>query len=168
MERQYIKYYLEQTGGNYEDIGTIYHSKSKTQCGGGIGSFFGGLYRYLRPIVSSGIDLLKKEALSTGIEGLSAISKGANPKEVFQDRGAQALKNIRRDAMQKLYDMYGSGVRKNAIKRRLNLENSHLPASPPTKRRIIEASNNLRKIKTIKKNKKKLQRVADIFNKNKI
>lgn len=145
MERQYIKYYLEQTGGNYEDIGAIYRSKSKIQCGRGIGSFFGGLYRYLRPIVSSGIDILKKEALSSGVEALSDISKGSNPKEVFQDKGVQVLKNIRRGTIQKLYDMYGSGGRKNAIKRRLNSENFHLPALLPAKRRIIKASNNLRK-----------------------
>lgn len=151
MNRHYIKYYLSQTGGNIEEIGPLFHSAVNYQRGRGLGDIFGGLFRYIKPLLSSGINFLKNEVLSSGIGALSDIASGASPKEVFQDRGKEALKNLRRGAVNKLHTMYGSG-RKRTIKRKKPSKTSH--SYIKLKRR---------KVKKVKKVKTHKKRVLDIF-----
>jgi len=121
MERAYYKYYLVQSGKGLDDIGPLLHSVVPYQRGRGLGSFFGGLFRYLKPIFTSGANILKKEVINSGINALSDIATGANLKEVVQDRSKEIIKNVRRGAVQKLNEMYGQGKikRRKPIKRPL-------------------------------------------------
>lgn len=167
MSQRYIKYYLLQSGGSVDEIGPLFHSTVAYQRGRGLGSIFGGLIRFLKPIFSSGVDMLKNQAIKTGSSALTDLVTGANPKQVFQDRGREALKNLRKTAVNKLNDMYGEGIRKFAIKRSAIKKIVHLPSKSqkklknkvkkPKKHKSTQTK------KSVKTKNKKKKRVLDIF-----
>jgi hypothetical protein len=84
-----VQYYLRQAGrGSGRDpngIGPIYTSPLYLQRGHGIGSFLGGLFRSVRPLLRSGaknlgnatVKALGREALRTGSRILSDIADKA-------------------------------------------------------------------------------------------
>ena len=61
MDR-YIRYYVNQSGGGGE-IGPVYRATLRMQRGNGIGSFFRGLFRFVKPLLFSGAKAVGKEAL---------------------------------------------------------------------------------------------------------
>lgn len=61
-----VSYYLHQAGrgrGGYGGIGPIYTSTPFVQKGHGIGDLFGSLFRYIRPILWSGVKDIGRETL---------------------------------------------------------------------------------------------------------
>ena len=62
MDR-YTRYYVNQSGG---EIGPVYRASFRLQRGYGIGSFFRGLFRFVKPLLYSGAKAVEKEALKTG------------------------------------------------------------------------------------------------------
>jgi hypothetical protein len=75
------RYYIHQAGGGGCDggVGPIYAVPPFVQRGHGLGSFFGGLFRSLRPYVFSGLrtasKALGREALRTGGRILTDIAE---------------------------------------------------------------------------------------------
>ena len=64
MDR-YTRYYVNQSGGGGE-IGPVYRASFRLQRGNGIGSFFRGLFRFVKPLLYSGAKAVGKKALKTG------------------------------------------------------------------------------------------------------
>lgn len=72
----YENYYSHQAGSG---VGVIYKG-SPYQRGHGIGSFLGGLFRSVLPLLSSGVRVVGKEALNAGV-GLLSDMVQARPME---------------------------------------------------------------------------------------
>lgn len=101
----YSEYYIRQAqgiqhGGNYTGSG---------QKGAGIGSFLGGLFRRILPLLSSGAKAVGTEALQTGVNLLRDAITGKSLKESVGDRVNEAGKNLSKKASLKLQSMVGSG-----------------------------------------------------------
>jgi len=52
MDR-YTLYYVNQSGGGGE-VGPVYRASFRVQRGNGIGSFFRGIFRFVKPLLYSG------------------------------------------------------------------------------------------------------------------
>jgi hypothetical protein len=61
MDR-YIQYYVNQSGGDI-DVGPVYMDSFRVEMGNGIGFFFRGLFRLVKPLLYSGAKAVGKEAL---------------------------------------------------------------------------------------------------------
>jgi hypothetical protein len=59
---QYTRYYVNQSCGS-GDIGSVYRAIFRGQRGNDTGSFFRGLFRFLKPLLYSGANVVGKEAL---------------------------------------------------------------------------------------------------------
>lgn len=107
----YIKYYSNQSGRGYtgEEFGPLLRSQRIYQKGRGIGGFFGGLFRYLRPLITSALSGLKTEVLQTGSE----ILQGKPINDALRDRSIQVIDKLRDKAAEKIKQMAGSGFRKS-------------------------------------------------------
>ena len=57
---RYTRYYVNQSG---VEIGPVYSASFRAQSGNGIGSFFRGLFRYVKPLLYSEAKAVGKEAL---------------------------------------------------------------------------------------------------------
>jgi hypothetical protein len=64
MDR-YTRYCVNQSGGGGE-VGPVYRASFRVEIGNGIGSFFRGLFRFVKPLLHSGAKAVGKEALKTG------------------------------------------------------------------------------------------------------
>jgi len=64
MDR-YTLYYVNQSGGGGK-VGPVYRASFRVERGNGIGSFFRGLFRFVKPLLYSGAKAVGKEALKTG------------------------------------------------------------------------------------------------------
>jgi len=63
MDR-YTRYYVNQIGGG--KIGPVYRASFRMHRGNVIGSFFRGLFRFVKPLLYSGAKAVGKEALKRG------------------------------------------------------------------------------------------------------
>lgn len=149
---RYRRYFLQVGGG---DIGPVYRSSYYKQRGRGLGNFFRGLWKFVKPLVTGGIKAVGREARDTGIRVLSDIGTGKPIKEVFQERSMEAIDNLKRKAEDKISRMTGAGLR------------------APKRARIKYSRNKIKKVKKKqvgrgrgrkqKKMKKKRKRIRDIF-----
>jgi len=62
---RYTRYYINQSCGGGE-VGPVYRVSFRVQRGNGIGSFFRGLFRFVKPLLYSGAKAVGKEAFKTG------------------------------------------------------------------------------------------------------
>jgi hypothetical protein len=76
-----VHYYLHQAGrGNGSNrIGPIYSTPPFLQRGHGIGSFLGGLFRFIKPMLWSACKAVGKEALRAGGNILTDIAENKSP-----------------------------------------------------------------------------------------
>lgn len=131
---------------------------------GGLGNIFSHLYRYIKPWVKSGIDSVKKELISSGIDILSDQS-GAPLKEIVGNRGKTAIKNLKRKAQEKLDNiMKGSG--KFSSKKKRKLENGPLVGIRTSEFSNL-MSNKKGKIQLKKRKKPRKKSTRSIISKNK-
>ena len=106
MDR-YTRYYANQSGGG--EIGPVYRASFRVQRGNGIGSFFRGLFRFVKPLLYSGLKAVGKEALKTGSNIITDIlNKGPEQPmgNVFRNRFNEGKNNLK----QKIKKMTGSGL----------------------------------------------------------
>jgi len=77
---QYTRYYVNQIGGGGGGgIGPVYRASFRLQRCNGLGSFFRGLFRFVKPLLYSGVKAVGKEALKTGSNLITDIlNKGLN------------------------------------------------------------------------------------------
>ena len=106
MDR-YTRYYVNQSGGG--DIGPVYRASFRMQRGNGIGSFFRGLFRFVKPLLYSGAKAVGKEALKTGSNIITDILN-KEPEQpvgnIFKTRFSEAKGNLE----DKIKKMTGSGL----------------------------------------------------------
>jgi hypothetical protein len=117
MDR-YTGYYVNQSGGGGE-IGPVYRASFRMQRGNGIGSFFRGLFRFVKPLLYSGTKAVGKEALKTGS---NVITDNLNKEteqpvgNIFKNRFGETKDNLE----QKIKNMTRSGLglkRKRKVKK---------------------------------------------------
>jgi hypothetical protein len=106
MDR-YTRYYVNQSSGC--EIGPVYRASFRLQRGNGIGSFFRGLFRFVKLLLYSGAKAVGKEALKTGSNIITDILN----KELEQPVG-ENFKNHFGEAKNNLEDrikkMMGPGL----------------------------------------------------------
>jgi hypothetical protein len=94
MDR-YTLYYVNQSGGG--EIGPVYRDSFGVQRGNGIGSFFRGLFRFVKPLLYSGGKAVGKEALKTGSHIITDILN-KEPEQpvgnIFKNRFSEANGNL--------------------------------------------------------------------------
>lgn len=103
MDEVYLKYYQAQAGNGLSDIGQLYHISPKfVQRGrGGIGSFFSGIFRHLKPIIKSGLRALKKQSIKTGVNIIKDL--GEKPiKDILVEEGKAAVDELAQKGIKKL------------------------------------------------------------------
>lgn len=172
MNTHYTQYYLRQSGSGLSDIGAIYRSPVFEQRGrGGIGSFFSGLIKHLRPLVSSGLTALKDQTIKTSANILSDI--GRKPlKEILKEQGKSAIENLTNRGLAKIRKMQKGGRRKRNIKRgRVSKSNHSVKKRGGRRKRVKKQFGQGKKrrksnktTKSVKRRKvAKNQRFVDIF-----
>lgn len=120
----YVKYYTIQSGHGLGDIGPIYRGPSVLQKGRGIGSFFSGLGRFLKPLFISGLDALRDQSLKTGQNILRDI--GSKPlRNIIKEQTIDVAQGLADKAVTKLKRKMQGGSGK-AIKRRKQNAKKHL------------------------------------------
>lgn len=159
MDSYYTQYYLRQKGKGLSDIGPLYRSPVLYQRGSGIGSFFSGLFKNLKPLMASGLEALKDQSIKSSSAILNDI--GRKPfKEILKEQGKVAVKDLTDKGINKLKRMNEQrGGRRKHIKRRKHMI-----------KRTVKQAGKGRKHRTHKKSHKKKKtrksksRVVDIFN----
>lgn len=108
MSCPYQTYYTQQAGTG---IGLVYKG-APFQRGHGIGSFLGGLFRSILPLLKSGAKFVGKEALNAGAGVLSDIVNSQPIDESVKSRLKVISQNFKRKADEKIDSlMTGSGYK---------------------------------------------------------
>jgi hypothetical protein len=103
-----VSYYMQQAGrgrSGYGGIGPIYTSTPFVQRGHGIGSFLGGLFRYVKPILWSGakdigretLKALGRESLRTGgriLTDMADRSPGVSSHDIITKHIGETTQNL--------------------------------------------------------------------------
>ena len=90
--------YFVGGGGSWSSgVGRIYVGAPYQQ-GSGIGSFLGGVYRYVIPFLKSSAKTVGKEALSTGLNIVSDIASCKEPQDAVRSRLRESIRNLKRKA----------------------------------------------------------------------
>lgn len=143
----YTEYYLNQAGSGFSNI----YAGPSYQRGYGIGSFLGGLFRTVYPLLKKGSMALGSELLKTGASCLGDISHSENPQEVFKKRGKEVVNNLSRRAAD---HMFGSGYKNTATGRKRSQSSK---TSPGGKRKKVTPKKIKKKQTTKTKSKSKLK-----------
>lgn len=112
----YSDYFEAQTGGSartgHGGISNVYVG-SPNQRGHGIGSFLGGLFRRIIPLLKQGARTVGKEALRAGVNVASdVLDSGMHPREAFKMRLRESGETLKRKAQEKIDTlMKGSGYK---------------------------------------------------------
>jgi len=157
----YLKHYTNQNGSGLEldNIGTLLKTPRIYQRGRGIGGIFSTIFRYIKPLLKSGLSFLKDEALHTGADVLRGISEQKPLKDVLKNRGTEIVNKLRDKAVEKISKMGGSGR-----KRKRNTPKAI--KGTPKKRKTHSDISRVRKNTKPQKNsvkKQKRGRILDIF-----
>lgn len=154
MDKHYFDYYHNQNGSGLSHIGTLYTSPQIVQQGRGVGSFFSGLFRNIKPLFLSGLNAIKNQVAETSKAVISDF--GHKPlRNILEEQSKIALHNLSDKAVNKISKKMQRGSGKKNIKRRSTKKKSHL------KRRSTRKHT---KKKTIKNKIRKLKlKVRDIF-----
>ena len=116
------EYYLRQAGGGQ------YYAGSSFQKGHGIGSWLGGLFRTVLPLLKSGATAVGKEAARAGAHVLADVVSGDHIADSAKRHAGEAVQNLKRKAASA---MSGSG---RAIKRKRLAPKRHSVAKARTRR----------------------------------
>jgi len=106
MDR-YTRYYVNQSGGG--EIGPVYSASYRMQRGKGIGSFFRGIFRFVKPLLYSAAKAVGKQALKTGSNVISGVLNKEREEPVgaiFKNRFNEARGKLQ----EKIKKMTGSGL----------------------------------------------------------
>lgn len=115
MPCPYLHYYSHQAGTG---IGAIYKG-APYQRGHGIGSFLGGLFRSVLPLLKNGAKVVGKEALNAGVGLLSDMLNVQPIDESIRSRFKTATSNLKQKADKKIDSiMNGSGYKIRRQKRK--------------------------------------------------
>jgi hypothetical protein len=109
----YLAYYKHQLGSGV----SVVYKGSPYQRGHGIGSFLGGLFRTITPLLRSGVKTVGKEALMSGVNVLKDVINAVPPDQALSSRVKEFTGNLKRKADEKIdrVIMGGSGYKKKRI-----------------------------------------------------
>lgn len=113
MHCPYHEYYASQAGSG---AGVIYRG-AVYQRGHGIGSFLGGIFRTIMPLLKSGAKTVGKELLKSSAGFLGDLSVNRPVRESLKTRISDVGNSLKRKAEQKIEEMVGSGVIKRKQRR---------------------------------------------------
>lgn len=148
--------YLRQVGSGQHDIGTIYSQNRYVQRGGGgFGNVFHRIFDYLKPILMSGLNLVKNQGIKSTAQIIQDIGSGLPMREILKSRGQQALNEIRDTVVKKIQG--GAGKLKRKIKRLRKRKNGIKASSQVKTAQLSSTNSNKKKSKSTKK------RILDIF-----
>jgi hypothetical protein len=152
LQDPYLVYYKNQLGSG---VSVVYRG-APYQRGHGIGSFLGGLFRTITPLLKSGAKAVGKEALKTGINVLQDVMGTVPPNQALANRMKEFTGNLKRRADDKLDNvmMRGSGA-SSYKKRKLNV-------TPQSLRRLLA----VRPKKSVSKRKAPAAAASSKSNKN--
>ena len=122
MEPNYLQYYRAQSGRGLqpsEDFGGLIRSPKLLQRGRGLGGVFANLFRYIKPLLYSGLNYFKDEALDAG----SQFLQGKNPHDILREKGIAAVDKLREKAAEKINKMTGSGKKRKRAKKTRSCKN---------------------------------------------
>ncbi|KAK3929825.1 PURA Adenylosuccinate synthetase, chloroplastic [Frankliniella fusca] len=112
------EFYLHQAGGGQ------YYAGSSYQKGHGIGSWLGGLFRTVLPLLKSGATAVGREAARAGAHVLADVASGDTFADSAKRHTGEAVQNLKRKAASA---MNGSG---RPIKRPKPAPKRHTVAKP--------------------------------------
>lgn len=158
------QYYIAQAGsGNSFYSGPIYQrGRGPIQRGGGVGSFLGGLFRRVLPILKKGTTAVGRELINSGSNFLNDIANNVNPRTAFKNRSKEAVANLGRKVM------YGEGYKRAPATRKRHTSKVVQPSN--TKRRkTVQSKKKQTPVRKTTKNTNKKKKVVkrklkDIFN----
>ena len=146
----YNNYYKRQAGGayDYERFEGIPYQR-----GHGFGSFFRGLFRFIKPIltsnvVKSGAKALAKQAAASGAQLMGDIAEGHNLRDSMRQRAEEGGRSLAATAKSKL-EQYGSGRRRK--RRRVSRKKASHAKGPARKKSTLPKINRRkrRSLKTV-------------------
>ena len=140
----YTEYYLRQAGSGFGGV----YSSGLYQKGHGIGSFLGGLFRCVFPLLKSGSSALGSELLKSGVNIISDISKNEPVESTIKKRGKETINNLSKLMGDK---MFGSGYKPGTTRKRSHSTVSSGRESTSKKAKAAKKTNK----KSTKNNKKK-------------
>lgn len=117
-----------QTGDGLSGI-NIYRGPLHRQSGAGLGNFFSAAVRYLRPLLSSGINALTSQGVATAGSVLSQLGK-KDLQTILNEEGGKALKNLSEKALNKLNQKRGEPSETQVGSGRVSLFPYQLPKIP--------------------------------------
>lgn len=131
------QYYITQAGsGNSFYSGPIYQrGHGAIQRGGGIGSFLGGLFRRVLPILKKGTTVVGREVINSGSNFLNDIVNNVNPRTAFKNRSKEAVTNLTHKMM------HGDGYKR-------------LPSTRKRHMTAVAQPSNIKRKKTLQSEKK--------------
>lgn len=169
---------IQHGSGRQSGIERVYVG-APNQRGHGIGSFLGGLFRRVLPLLSKGARAIGKEVARSGMNvARDVIQRDIPFKEAFNSRMKDSAENLKRKAEEKIdILMEGSGYktpRKSNIQHLINIrDNDHIVRRRKKKKKIYSSKTPKTKTNTLKKKKKKIKKkkssirdkrtVVDIF-----
>lgn len=152
MNQVYTAYYSGQLGGGLSHIGALYVSPRVLQHGRGVGSFFASLFRTLKPLLFSGVNAIKNQAVDTSKAILSDFARKPL-RNILEEQGKIALNNLTEKALHKISSKFQKGSGRRSIKQKQKRR----------KRQSLKHSK-VKRVKRIKKKKKSIgKRIKDIF-----
>lgn len=131
MASPYTRYYLIQAGGgggggHHNSMGPLYRQPREFyQNGYGIGSFFGKILRYLKPLALEGLEALSDQTYKTG-KGVVHDLIGRKPlDDILKDRGEEAVLQLTERGLNKIKtkmtkSQFGKGINKRNKRRKTN------------------------------------------------
>lgn len=162
-ENVYVQYYTQQIGGGATDFGSLYYNPRFIQQGRGFANFFAAVYKYLKPLITSGLGALKNTAIKTGTSVLTEL--GSRPfREILIEHGNNAKNELEKKFMNKFQEgqgLFSFSNLKESIKRVKNKVKRKVTPKPHRKKVEKKLKKSVKVKKTLKK------RVLDIFTKNK-
>src|SRR5436190_3052867 len=153
----YLSYYRHQQLGH--GVSSVYQGAAY-QRGHGVGSFLGGLFRTISPLLKSGASTVGREALRTGVGFLGDIAAGTvRPSHAAGARFKEFTNTLKRKADSKMDRVLNGGGAASYKKRRI------ARVTPQSLNRLLRASTKKRtsvKKRTSAKKKKKQRKTTRI------
>ena len=99
MKDPLVQYYLLQAGrGSHNGVSPMYSVSPFVQRGHGLGSFFSGLFRLIRPVLWSGVKPVRRVMLLTGGKILSVLayntSSDVKPRHIIAKHLSFSAQNL--------------------------------------------------------------------------
>lgn len=117
MMNLYDEYYTRQAGLRAYKKNIYFRHDKIAQHGAGVGGVFSSVYRYLKPFVASGLDVLKDETIRTASDLFNGVVNQKPIKEVLADRGVELADKMRNTAVKKIKSLRGGCIEKKPLKR---------------------------------------------------